>query len=216
MQRMRRNKSAPDHRRRVIVASIFVAMLVGGGASTAVALSSAESPDPVSSESTLTVSGTGLSPDGESLPVNPTATPTAPVSSGPQVSEAVAVAAATQEARLESTASTPGNADAIQTASSPKAVTHTTRKIATDTIGQGQEPTGASPEIAAWYGGSVYLVAFQGNYVAHDAPVPPGASAPTGSYLTVIVDAYSGKITGYELSRTIDLAPKVAAIAGGS
>lgn len=197
-----------------MLAAIIAVLLVGAGASTAVALTSAtESPEPRASESASTAPGTGYSPDGEPLPANPTATTTAPVSSGPEVSEAAAVSMAAKEARLENTEA---SATAVQANTTPQAVAHTTRKIATDTIGQGQEPANANPEVATWYGGSVYLVTFHGNYVAHDAPVPPGASAPTGQYLTLIVDAYSGKITGYELSKTVDLAPKVAAVANGS
>jgi hypothetical protein len=120
---------------------------------------------------------------------------------------------AAKEARVESAET---SAQAIQADTAPQAVAHTTRKVATNTIGQGTEPANADAEVAAWYGGSVYLVTFQGNYVADDAPVPPGASAPTGHYLTLIVDAYSGKITGYELSKTTNLSPKVATIATGS
>ncbi len=123
---------------------------------------------------------------------------------------------ASREARTESTAVTGATATTVQAASSPQAVAHTTRKRATDVIGQGQEPAGAAAEVSAWYRGSVYLVSFQGNYVAHDAPVPPQAEAPTGHYLTLIVDAYSGKITGYELSETADLSSKVVTLNRGS
>lgn len=185
-------------RRRLLLVSIIAMAVLGGGTSVAVALSSA-----------------GQAPLGEPLPAETTVTNSPPVTSGPEVSESAAVAMAVKEAHTESTASG-GSSEAIQAATTPQAVAHTTRKIATDTIGQGQEPANASPEVAAWYEGSVYLVAFQGNYVAHDAPVPPGASAPTGHYLTLVVDAYSGKITGYELSETRNLAPDVGAIAKGS
>jgi len=197
---LRHDKPArqPRHCRPLLLVSILATVVLGGGTSVAVALSSG-----------------GQAPLGEPLPAEPTATYTPPVSSSPEVSESAAVAMAAKEARLESTASG-GSSETIQAATTPQAVAHTTRKIATDTIGQGQEPANASPEVATWYEGSVYLVAFQGNYVAHDAPVPPGARAPTGHYMTLIVDAYSGKITGYELSETTNLAPKVAATAKGS
>jgi len=181
-------------RRRRFVLTVIVATVILGasGVSIAVALSSG-----------------GQGPLGEVLPAGSTATSPGLVVGGPEVSEAAAVAVAAKEAQAEGVGTSDAAGQAEVTAT---AVARTTRRIATQTIGQGEEPVDASPEVAAWYGGSVYVVSFVGQYVARDAPVPPGASAPTGRYLTLVVDAYSGKITGYELSNTNDLSAKVAAI----
>jgi hypothetical protein len=35
----------------------------------------------------------------------------------------------------------------------------------------------------------VYLITMQGYFVANDVPVPPGAAAPRGSYISVVVNA---------------------------
>jgi hypothetical protein len=190
------HKRGPRRRRRLAFAAIGATAVLGGsGVSIAVALSS------------------GQGPLGEPLPTETSGASTAPTVSGPEVTEAAAISAATTEARAESAAS---SVAASQVAATPQAVAHTTRKIATNAIGQGQEPADVSPDVAEWYEGAAYVVSFTGQYVAHDAPVPPGANTPSGHYLTLIVDAYSGKITGYELSNTNNLAPKVAAIAKGS
>jgi hypothetical protein len=40
-----------------------------------------------------------------------------------------------------------------------------------------------------------YLIAMRGNFVLQDAPRPPGAAAPTGSVLTLVIDAQTGQLT---------------------
>jgi len=210
---LRPHQSGHPKRRRFAVWLTLLALLAATGATTAIAVGAEESPE---RKTTATTSEPGRSPLGETIPPEPDPEYTPPVSSGPQVSQGAAVTAASKEAQGESAAVAGASSATIQSAASPQAIAHTTRKIATDTIGQGQEPADASADVRTWYEGSVYLVSYTGNYVAYDAPVPPGAKAPTGKYLTLIVDAYSGKITGYELSKTADLSSKVSALADGT
>lgn len=40
-----------------------------------------------------------------------------------------------------------------------------------------------------------YLIAERGHFVAGNAPIPRGAPAPSGSVLTLVVDAVSGQVT---------------------
>jgi hypothetical protein len=46
----------------------------------------------------------------------------------------------------------------------------------------------------------VFLVAMRGHFVANAAPRPPGAAAPTGTYLSVVVDARTFRVLDYGLS----------------
>lgn len=186
---------SPRRRRLILISLLATAVIGGGGVSVAVGLV-----------------GAGQGPFGETLPAAGTGAFTPPDVSGPEVSEAAAVAVAAKEASLDNAANS--NA-ATQEAPAPQAVALTTRKTATEAIGQGAEPANADAEVAAWYGGAAYIVSFVGEYAARDAPVPPGANTPTGQYLTMIVDAYSGKITGFELSKTNNVTQKVAEIAKG-
>lgn len=54
-----------------------------------------------------------------------------------------------------------------------------------------------------------YLIAERGRFIFIDAPRPPGARAPAGSVLTLVVDASTGKITDTGLSNRY---PKLAAL----
>jgi hypothetical protein len=45
-----------------------------------------------------------------------------------------------------------------------------------------------------------YLIAEPGHFVFKDAPTPPGAPAPTGTGLTLIVNASTGEITDTRVS----------------
>jgi hypothetical protein len=47
-----------------------------------------------------------------------------------------------------------------------------------------------------------YLIAERGHFVLNDAPIPPGAHAPSGSVLTLIVNAATGQITDLGVSNT--------------
>jgi hypothetical protein len=40
-----------------------------------------------------------------------------------------------------------------------------------------------------------FLIVERGHFVANGADIPAGASVPTGSVLTIVVDATTGKIT---------------------
>jgi hypothetical protein len=193
---MRLSTPEPRPRWRLALAVVAALAVLGGGASVALGLASA-----------------GQGPQGEPLPTEITGTFTAPTTSGPEVSEAAALSMAANEAHADSLAVSGAAARGeLAEDAAPQAIARTTRKTATETIGQGEEPPNADAEVAAWYGGSVYLVSFVGHYEARDAPVPPQAKTPTGLYLTLIVDAYSGKITGFELSNTENLSSKIAAI----
>lgn len=44
-----------------------------------------------------------------------------------------------------------------------------------------------------------YLIAVRGHFIATDVSVPPGAKAPTGSVLTLVVDAATGQTTDFGL-----------------
>jgi co-chaperonin GroES (HSP10) len=46
----------------------------------------------------------------------------------------------------------------------------------------------------------VYLVIVHGHFVAADAPRPPGTPAPTGSVMTLVMDATTGDITDFGVS----------------
>jgi hypothetical protein len=45
-----------------------------------------------------------------------------------------------------------------------------------------------------------YLIAARGRFVADNAPRPPGAPAPRGSVLTLVVDAATGRVTDSGIS----------------
>ncbi len=49
-------------------------------------------------------------------------------------------------------------------------------------------------------GVTVYLVTMRGNFVDYDAPTPRGASAPTGHYLSIVINARSFLVTDLGLS----------------
>jgi hypothetical protein len=49
-------------------------------------------------------------------------------------------------------------------------------------------------------GTRVFLVTMRGHFVANAAPRPPGAAAPTGRYLSVVVDARTFRLLDYGLS----------------
>ena len=44
-----------------------------------------------------------------------------------------------------------------------------------------------------------YLIAIRGHFTAIGAPIPPGAKPPTGTVLTLVVDARTGRVTDYGL-----------------
>jgi hypothetical protein len=46
----------------------------------------------------------------------------------------------------------------------------------------------------------VFLVTMRGRFVAYDASVPPGAAAPTGTYLSLVVDAKTFQALDFGLS----------------
>jgi hypothetical protein len=46
-----------------------------------------------------------------------------------------------------------------------------------------------------------YLIAVRGHFVANDVSIPPGAKAPTGSVMTLVVDAATGQGTDFGLSK---------------
>lgn len=54
---------------------------------------------------------------------------------------------------------------------------------------------------------TVYLVTIKGYFVCNQCSVPPGAHAPTGSYLSLVVNARTFEGTDFGLS---DKAPPVA------
>lgn len=45
-----------------------------------------------------------------------------------------------------------------------------------------------------------YLIAVRGHFTATDAPIPPGAKPPTGTVITLVVDARSGRVTDFGIS----------------
>jgi hypothetical protein len=46
----------------------------------------------------------------------------------------------------------------------------------------------------------VFLVTMQGHFAANAAPGPPGAAAPTGRYLSIVVDARTFQVLDFGLS----------------
>jgi hypothetical protein len=46
----------------------------------------------------------------------------------------------------------------------------------------------------------VFLVTMQGHFAANAAPGPPGAAAPTGRYLSIVVDARTFRVLDFGLS----------------
>jgi len=56
----------------------------------------------------------------------------------------------------------------------------------------------------------VYLVTMQGHFVARLASVPPGAKAPTGSYLSIVINA------GTFAAMDVGLSPRFPAVAPAS
>jgi hypothetical protein len=53
----------------------------------------------------------------------------------------------------------------------------------------------------------VYAIVMQGNFVANNMPVPAGVSAPSGSVLTLVIDASTGQMTDFSIgSQVPDLA----------
>lgn len=53
----------------------------------------------------------------------------------------------------------------------------------------------------------VFLIVAKGNFVDDNAPRPPGAPAPSGSVLTLTVDAQSGELTDFGIQQSVpDLA----------
>lgn len=59
-----------------------------------------------------------------------------------------------------------------------------------------------------------YLVQLQGNFTALGASVPPGGKLPTGTFLTFIVDASTGRVTVWGVSnRRADLSALGSVIA---
>ncbi|HTB50145.1 MAG TPA: hypothetical protein VK701_04140 [Solirubrobacteraceae bacterium] len=56
------------------------------------------------------------------------------------------------------------------------------------------------PADVARYDGEVVLVTVEGSFTLAGAPVPPGASAPTGKVLTLAINAHTGWIDYYGIS----------------
>jgi hypothetical protein len=54
-----------------------------------------------------------------------------------------------------------------------------------------------------------YLIAERGHFVFNDTPGPPGSRAPSGSVITLVVDAATGEITDYGVS---DRYPRLAVL----
>ena len=46
----------------------------------------------------------------------------------------------------------------------------------------------------------VYLITMKGHFVAEDASGPPGAHAPTGTYLSIVINARTFEVTDFGLS----------------
>ncbi len=49
-------------------------------------------------------------------------------------------------------------------------------------------------------GAKVYLITMKGSFTGYEASGPPGAAPPTGSYLSVLVNARSFAVLGWDLS----------------
>ncbi len=59
---------------------------------------------------------------------------------------------------------------------------------------------GTGPAEVARYDGEVVFVTMEGSFGLAGAPVPPGASAPTGKVLTLAINAHTGWIAYYGIS----------------
>lgn len=63
-------------------------------------------------------------------------------------------------------------------------------------------PPAPNASTEAFEKSEVVVVTMRGQFTLHTASVPAGQSAPTGSVLTLILDAHTGKIEGTELANT--------------
>lgn len=70
--------------------------------------------------------------------------------------------------------------------------------------------TASSPGMEALMNSEVVLVTLHGYFTLEDAPVPEGRSQPTGSVLTLAIDAHTGWVDSRELSNAV--APGIASL----
>jgi hypothetical protein len=79
--------------------------------------------------------------------------------------------------------------------SDPSAITavRSTRGTALDKLHAGKIDPALSSQ-------SVYVVTMHGEFTAHDAAVPKGHALPTGSDLTMVIDALTGRLTDWMVS----------------
>ncbi len=81
-------------------------------------------------------------------------------------------------------------------------------------------PTAPGGGQEAWLNSTVDLVSMRGSFTLHDAHVPHGDPAPTGSVLDLVIDAHTGEIVGRALTATepgmqrLDLLPAESSGAG--
>jgi hypothetical protein len=61
-------------------------------------------------------------------------------------------------------------------------------------------PTASDPGMAALEASTVVVVSMYGDFTLNNARVPAGRSAPTGSVLTLILDAHTGQLEGRVIS----------------
>jgi hypothetical protein len=69
------------------------------------------------------------------------------------------------------------------------------------THGKGLEVATPGDTMPSGNGTSTYLIMMKGAFTAYDASVPSGASAPTGQYLSLLVNARSFRVTDVGLSK---------------
>lgn len=85
----------------------------------------------------------------------------------------------------------------------------TTMKSAME-IDEDVHMTSSTPEMAELEKSEVVVVTLHGQFTLTNAPVPNGHSAPTGSLLTLVIDAHTGWIDARELTNTPS--PGIAAL----
>ncbi len=137
-----------------------------------------------------------LTVPGQQPPVSASAWQGVPAQTGPMLSTAALKSRVLQIAAADGEAApTDIQAVALQRGSAIDAANPETSLPNTT----GTQPWAST--LRTWYGQQAYLVTLHGKFTA-DVPAPPGSVGPTGTVLTLVLDAQTGAVTMIGLDKT--------------
>jgi hypothetical protein len=178
-------KRLGKRRRRAAVACGFLVVL-SSVVGVATVVGAIPTPSPV-------ISNAGVAPAPASTGV---------VTAGPMLSHDQADLAARTFAAGQAAEPAPSSQQSVLASSRRDAI------LAVNTS-QTQLPANPSPAMDQWLNAPAYVEVLHGHFTLGGAPHPPGADAPTGSALSLVIDAHTGQVSAITLR---DRGPDTAAL----